>query len=432
LKKHPLFIKNPFSTDFDGNPFVIEKDLAPFVDVNKDSLYNPLDGDFPLMKGDKMVFWVMNDDTSHDLSNGDRLGVNNFCKAYAYDKPAIPTIHHTIFVEMEIINESDIDYTNLNLGLFNDFDIGCSDNDYIGSYPSGHFFYAYNRNSTDNSCRIGGVTSDEFGEKVPVQTTLFLNKQLDKFQYFLRDDTAPASGMSDPIFSSNFYNLMSGMFADGTPLTIGGTGYNSTGTNALTNYAFSGNPADATSWTMCKEALGRMDVRGLGISGPYELAAGEKLTFSVAHTFFENIPHPCPDIEPIAEKLEQLRNFHQTGYFGTEPIITSTDTILQQSEQPTSSFRLSQPTKMTASLTLYPNPAQASLNVILDHKEISGQVSYQMLNHLGQNVFYKKGHVEKEQKDFFTIDVQHLPSGVYTFYATHSGKIIEIKKVLIF
>ena len=38
------------------------KYLAPFVDVNGNGIYNPvLEGDYPLIKGDQMIWWVIND-----------------------------------------------------------------------------------------------------------------------------------------------------------------------------------------------------------------------------------------------------------------------------------------------------------------------------------------------------------------------------------
>jgi len=414
---------NPFSTDFNGNSFMIEKTLAPFVDIDRDSIYNPLNGDFPLMKGDKMLFWVMHDSTIHELSNGTELEVNVFCKAYAYHRPTLPTVNNTIFVEMEIVNESNNAYSSVNLGLYNDLDIGCSDDDYIGAYPSGNFFYAYNQSQVDNSCR----GSDEFGEKIPIQTVLFLNKKLDKFQYFLRDDTAPNSGLSDPYNWFQYYNLLSGKFIDGTPLSVDGLGYNPSGNSVLTNYAFPGNPADNTTWTMCREELENLDVRGVGVSGPHELAPGEKLTLYVAHTFFPDVPHPCPDIEPLAKELEQLDNFHQTGFFGNTPIIATMDALSRPTEVEvinSSSRILQAPT--TTSLQLYPIPANTSLNVVLESPEVTGEISYRMVNHLGQAVFYKTTNLENHQQDYFSIDVTPFQAGVYTFYALHEKKIIAV------
>lgn len=42
-----------------GATLTITTDLAPFVDVNADGHYNALDGDYPEIKGDQMLWWVL-------------------------------------------------------------------------------------------------------------------------------------------------------------------------------------------------------------------------------------------------------------------------------------------------------------------------------------------------------------------------------------
>ena len=50
-----------------GHTINFDKDLAPFVDVDNDGNYNPLNGDYPKIKGNQSIWWVMND-------NGNRKG----------------------------------------------------------------------------------------------------------------------------------------------------------------------------------------------------------------------------------------------------------------------------------------------------------------------------------------------------------------------
>lgn len=378
-----------------------------------------------------MLFWVMHDDTPHATSEVTGLKVNIFCKAYAYHRPTLPTVNNTVFVEMEIVNESGVDFTDVNLGLFSDLDIGCYYDDYIGAYPEGNFFYAHNQEDMDLGCE----DSDTFGDKLPVQTVLFLDKKMDKFQYFLgQGSSAPSIGLFDPRYPIEYYNLLSGTFTDGTPLTVGRYGYNPSDSINFTNYAFPGNPADATAWTLCREDLSNLDVRGLGVSGPHDLAAGEKLTFAVAHTFFEDVPHPCPDIAPIATALKTLEGFYQTGYYGNAPLLTSTIAPSKQKEetQPVSSTNKIKQNSIAPTLKIYPVPACDFLQVILENSEHSGKVTYQMLNNLGQVVFHKTTKLESTQTDSFSIDVSHLEAGVYTFYSMQAGNIVYLKKVLIF
>jgi hypothetical protein len=59
-----------------GNPnlgFPVNRDMAPFIDVNKDYSYNPLDGDYPLIKGDQALWWIVNDGKNFHMTGTDGL-----------------------------------------------------------------------------------------------------------------------------------------------------------------------------------------------------------------------------------------------------------------------------------------------------------------------------------------------------------------------
>src|SRR5690606_24091666 len=38
--------------------------MAPFIDVNNDNIYNALDGDYPDIKGEQMLWWIINDNSA--------------------------------------------------------------------------------------------------------------------------------------------------------------------------------------------------------------------------------------------------------------------------------------------------------------------------------------------------------------------------------
>ncbi len=71
--------------------------LAPFVDLNGDGIYNPLNGDYPEIKGDQMLWWVMNDNFgTHRETDGVALGIEIHSKAYAYSCPAVPDSNEAV------------------------------------------------------------------------------------------------------------------------------------------------------------------------------------------------------------------------------------------------------------------------------------------------------------------------------------------------
>ena len=65
-----------------NNPFLKDKitsldiPLAPFIDVNKDGIYDPTSGDFPDIRGDQAIWWVLN-----DVGGDKRLGDGQISEA---------------------------------------------------------------------------------------------------------------------------------------------------------------------------------------------------------------------------------------------------------------------------------------------------------------------------------------------------------------
>ena len=123
--------------------------MAPFVDVAGDQKYNPLKGDYPDMKGDEMLWWVMNDKGgAHGESKGNPMGIEVQCEAYAFNS-SNTAINNTIFLDYKVINRSSNDLDSAYLGLFTDFDIGYAFDDYIGSAPKLSAFFGYNGEPVD-------------------------------------------------------------------------------------------------------------------------------------------------------------------------------------------------------------------------------------------------------------------------------------------
>jgi len=179
-------LQNPHVLDQNGNQFIIDVPFAPFVDVNSDNIYNPKDGDYPDVKGDKMLLWIMNDKKEHEESGGLPLEVEIYCKAYAYDGVSNDEVlHNTLFFEASIHNRSNNDYHDLYLGQWINFEIGCpsEDGDFIGSNEENDFFYAYHGDDLDDD--DSPFCEQPYGSELPVQTVTLLNQPLTSFSYYL-------------------------------------------------------------------------------------------------------------------------------------------------------------------------------------------------------------------------------------------------------
>ena len=93
--------------------------IAPFYDNNNDGVYNPTNGDYPVIKGDQALFFVFNDARDiHTESGGRDFGIEIHGMAYAFDTPDDSALWSTTFLSYEIFNRSDTTYNETYIWCF--------------------------------------------------------------------------------------------------------------------------------------------------------------------------------------------------------------------------------------------------------------------------------------------------------------------------
>ncbi|MBW8051683.1 MAG: T9SS type A sorting domain-containing protein [Cytophagales bacterium] len=224
---------NPNITDRDMN-----KPLAPFVDVNVDGNYNPLDGDYPDIMGDQSIWWVINDAGGIKSPLTPTIGLEVQIEAFAFR--ASNALNNATFYNYKIINKGSKTLNDTYIGQWVDPDIGQFDDDYVGCDVERGMGFCYNGDNYDegvsgyglNPPAIGidivkgiladpgdstdndrdGVT-DEAGEQIIMS----------KFVYYNND----FSINGNPESAQHIYNYLQGIWKDGTKLTYdGGDGTN--------------------------------------------------------------------------------------------------------------------------------------------------------------------------------------------------------------
>lgn len=338
--------------------------LASFWDEDKDGLYDPTKGDFPILTAefcdpdyrsealkslpDQMTFWVFNDSGGpHTESNGStaiQMEVQATAFAYATDD----LLNDATFYKFKFINRAPQDIRDMYHSLWLDIDLGCSEDDNVGCSPKDNLVYAYNQDAVDgdsgSDCSTlpgntygtetpliginllggplcpkrfvrdedGNIVYDENGQALleSIQNIgaevidTFVEASMSSFIYINRQ--SPNLWTVDPQTAPEYYNYMSGKWRDGRPITYGGFGYNGT---EETNFVFSDDPDDQEGWSQCTNAFDS-DQRLLMNTGPYLLTPGavNELVYGVLW-----IPGPNPAC-PSIEKL-RLANQKVQAYF---------------------------------------------------------------------------------------------------------------------
>jgi hypothetical protein len=182
-----------------GNPEKGEAQrLAPFADLNRNNIYEPLLGEYPLIPGDACAFTIFNDCTPHDSL---RIEVHQFI--YGYDAPGT-VMNNTLFVSYRIYNRSELRLHDTYISRWADFDFGSSN--YFLNDSLRNLFIACN--NTDDSTNTNGYQAEP-----AVLGSVYLNKKLWQTTYY-SNDPGPNG---NPSTASDYYKAMQGLNKFGYP-----------------------------------------------------------------------------------------------------------------------------------------------------------------------------------------------------------------------
>ena len=330
---------NPFFQDI--NNFALPnttQGLGAFFDQDGDELYNPANGDFPIVEiegcedappqyPDQMFFWIYNDAGNiHTESDGAAIRMEIQVQSFAYTTN--DALNDMTFQRYKLINRASNPITETFFAMWVDADLGCYTDDYIGCDTIRELAYYYNVDEEDGTTGTiceGGVPTygntipalgvDYFrGPKSPIfeeGTSNVIGEDtlgMSSFVYFNNPGPGdPPTAETDPSNVVEYYNYLSGFWRDGTPFTEGGNGYGGT---TPVPYVFPDPPNDTDGWSMCTAASVNnpdYDRRTVQASGPFTLLPGAVNQLIVGAVWVPDMPYPCPDMTRLfnADDLAQ-------------------------------------------------------------------------------------------------------------------------------
>ncbi len=388
------------------------QNLAPFIDYNNDGQYNPMDGDYPKMKGDEMAFWIMNDNlAATDTENmGENMGLEMHCTAWAnvfedaYND-SIDLINYVNFLDIVIINRSSRAYYNTFLGFWTDFNLGNPDDDYVGADVMNQAFYVYNGDDYDDDNTVAG-----YGENPPAQAVVFLKAQrkntlpnidegtyLSKFITFHNEHDY--SGL--PCTKLDYYNALQGNWQNHQSITYGGYGIGES--DVACDYMYPGNSdpfnigtngldvPEYPNWTEANQDNEPGDRNALGSNGPFILNPGESKSFRLAFVWDRYRYGAQSSLDKLKEKLPFVLSWQQKNDFPSnynfEIVPVGIESTANQSF-----------------VSVFPNPASHVINV--QCRQLNA--AFKIYNATGKII--ATGKLKKGNNHF---DVQNLSKGIY-------------------
>lgn len=389
------------------------KALAPFYDHNNDGVYNYMHGDYPKIKGDQMVWYVINDNLGfHSETMGIPLGLEIQVSAYAYNCPnalaVYPELNYTTFYEYKIINRSATQYTNTMFGMWSDGDLGTYSNDYIGCDMHNTLGYMYNATPTDGiygnyppilSYKIlkgpdadpldaldndNDNVVDEADEQCRFNSFMYYNNNVGPFP-------APTINPDVPL---HYYNYMNALWKDGSPLRADSTGYLSVAnsTAAITKFAYPGNIQFNSGWTESLQSNLPGDRRFLIGNGPFTFDPGEvqTLEFSIVATF-DSLAGGHKNITKALNQHNTIETFYNLS---NKPSCQSVITGIKQAATEKMNFNVS------------PNPANDRIYLRSETELLGAKIV--VYNGLGQKVIS-----DTIESTHYSLSIRELPNGIY-------------------
>ena len=358
----------------------IAAQLAPYVDVNNDQIYNPMDGDHPYIQGDQAVYTIMNDAAGlHTSSGGEALGVEIHSMFYQYKSD--DDLNNTTFLNVKVINRSSEVYYDYLFGLWLDSDIGEPQNDFVGSDSTRNLTYTYNGAPAD----FGAAGQNAFGTSPPAFGFKALNEPMFS-SVFYNNSGGTVSG--DPNLADDYYQYMNAEWLNGQHFTYGGNGTNPS--NPETNYCYSGNPYLSNGWTEPGEGNPFGDRRMMSSFGPNTLTSGQEICFDFAFVVNNDSANHLANVQNLLNTSDFVQDFYDNNIQPCSQIFLSNQEISQKLE-----------------ITIYPNPSSGSFSI-----QSSSEFEYSVIDLNGKLILSDKGFEGNNQ---VVLDVEQ---GIY---------LIEIK-----
>lgn len=386
------------------------KQLYPYKDWNSNGIYEPSQGEYPIIKGHQQLYSVYNDAMgAHGETGGLPLGVEVHDRSFSFNEPTIhdsmKVINHTTFYNFEIINRSNNNYNNFYVTMWVDADLGYYLNDYIGSDSLNNFGYVYNGNNEvgynykspimgyaliqQPSAQTDGIDNNNNGQIDEPNENFKLN-----CVSFYNNNIGPVNpNTNNPNLPIDYYNYMRALWKDGSAMRPIANGYAPTSTLQATKYAFAGNPQTNTGWT--EQGAGNIpgDRRILVSVGPFNFPSKKKVEVEFAHVFSRdtNLINVNNNLSLLKKDVSRVRYY-----------------LAQANNcQPIALVGLKEIPKTNLSFWMYPNPSSNEVFINLNNTITDG--IYTVYDILGNIVLKNRIANTTLEK----INVSSLKEGIY-------------------
>lgn len=360
--------------------------LAPYYDNpgnngSGDGIYDPSQGDIPIIKGCCATYTIQNDEAQpHTLTNTYPIGIELHIMFYQYR--TWDYLNNVTFVDIKAINHSGQDYPEFIHSVAINAALGNETDDFLGCDSLSNTMYFYNAGNNDEN----GPTSLGYGQNPPAIGIVGLNHDM--------TSCVPYSGNESV---TEKWNLMKGLQTNGNPW-MHPDGFE-------TKYVYSGNPNNSAEWSELGVGNTAGIAQGLLSIDLGVFNDGDTLSQSYAIVYARDGNH-LKNVESVIDNAINVKSFYVN-----ESDIPCTDGTWDLEEQ------------NNLNISVTPNPSSGIIHVKNPN-----------MNNLSISVFDLQGKViEKESMsnhNVIDIDLSERQSGIYLVHIRLQDKMV-VKKIII-
>jgi hypothetical protein len=359
---------------------------APVIDGDGDPTnYNLAGGDRPEILGHQTAWWVMNDRGNlHHSTGSPSMGLEVQVTAFSVASAA-PIFDTGTFYRYRLINRSTDTIEDARASFWYDIDIGDYFTDYVGTDAARNLAYSYNALATDIV----------YGSRPPAMGVLLF----DGLAASTYSHNVSGDPRADPItgLTQQWRNLQVGLWRDGEPITVGGTGR---GGSVPTPLVFPAEPgafwSELCATPGCTQANAPNDRRAISSGPSFQLAPGESRDVHLAILYARGDDH-LHSVALLKQGADLVRAAFNAGtlYAPGESLGTSVETT-------------------------YPNPFNPQA-VIPFELHRTQHVRLRVFDTLGREVATLMDRTLEAGRHEALFDASGLPSGPYLYVIEAGG-----------
>ncbi|XOV68627.1 MAG: T9SS type A sorting domain-containing protein [Fluviicola sp.] len=350
-------------------------ELAPYFDhpASTQGVYDPGNGDYPIIKGCCATYRIDHDDRVHTFSGGKKLGIETHYQTFQYRNWGL--LNNVTFIEITVYNRGNTVYPEFAYGMYLDSQLGDFSDDYIGSDSIRSMYFTYNADNNDV----------QYGVDPPAFGVVALEDSLTSVVSFANFNTL-----------AEVWNGMNGLMPNGMPIMDN--------QGNISSFEYNVNPNVTGGWSEVEVQNAPSDRRAIIATKHGVFAPGDSFKQTYAFVYANDGDH-LQSVDSLYAAADEIHAFYDT--------ITNA----QCEGGVLSALSLSEP----LGVQLFPNPASGYVHVTLD---TPGEMEATMRDMSGKVIVAENG------SGTITFDLTGVANGAY-FVQIQSGGDIATKKLIV-